>query len=284
MGLVLKQADVRGLDRLPLIRINYVVAAGIAFIGCVALGQQHISRSTAVLAAVTGGLFVAGLFIWMKAIQAAGLALSVVAMRTAIVVPTLASILIWHESPTTVQLVGIGVALLALGLVLSDVLQSGAHAHSTSSVPASETRIVSRAAPLWLAGLFLADGLVMVPALVFRKQLPQNESLPFQTAIFLSAAFITTLLYYLGKPRANTQTLKFGAALGAANLGNYLFLVLALTALPGIVVYPAIAAGEVGLLALAGVLIWRERIGVRGWFGIGLAAVALILVQLGRAG
>ena len=70
--------------------------------------------------------------------------------------------------------------------------------------------------------------------------------------------------------------------LGAANLGNYLFLVLALSVLPGIVVYPVIAAGEVGLMAVAGVAIWRERLGVPSWVGVGLAVAALVLLQVGR--
>ena len=85
MGLVLKRADARSLDRLPLIRTNYAVAAVIGFFASVALNQTHISNQTALLAAVTGVLFVAGLLIWVRAIQAAGLALSIVAMRTAVV-------------------------------------------------------------------------------------------------------------------------------------------------------------------------------------------------------
>ena len=65
--------------------------------------------------------------------------------------------------------------------------------------------------------------------------------------------------------------------------GNYLILVLALTALPGLVLYPVIAAGEVGLMAVAGMVLWKERVGVRSYPGIALAVVALLLIQLGRS-
>jgi multidrug transporter EmrE-like cation transporter len=140
-----------------------------------------------------------------------------------------------------------------------------------------------RSALLWLPLLFLADGLVMIPALVFRKELPLNETMPFQTIIFVAAFAVTTLLYYLRRPRLDPETLKWGALLGTANLGNYLFLVLALAALPGLVVYPVIAAGEVGLMAVAGVVLWKEKVGVRSWLGIALAVLALILIQLGKA-
>jgi len=290
MGLVLKHADARGVDRLPLIRINYAVAAALAFLAVVATGAPTISRPTAILAVVTGGLFVAGLLVWTQAIRAAGLALSVVAMRTAVVIPLLASVVIWRERPGPVQLAGVGLALLALVLVLRDVWRrnttvtrdmSEIRPGTSGSVP-SQTRPRVLGATFWLALLFLVDGLVMIPAQVFNKKLPAAENLPFQTVIFVSAFFVTTLLYYLGRRRVAPDTLRLGALLGAANLGNYLFLVMALAILPGVLVFPVMAAGEVGLAALAGTLVWRERVGAGGWVGVVLAVAALILVQLGR--
>jgi drug/metabolite transporter (DMT)-like permease len=319
MGLVLKRADARSLERLPLIRTNYAVAAIIGFIASVALGQAHISGPAALLAAVTGILFVAGLLIWARAIQAAGLALSVVAMRTAVVIPLFAAVLIWHEQPSILEVAGSFVALLALALVLSDVASrqtpvgdettARAEPHVTTKtqrhegaeggdmtglsdnpdrVPSPaisnpESRIQDPSARLWLLLLFIVEGLVMIPALVFRKELPLNETMPFQTVIFVSAFFVTTMLYYTRKPRVNPETLKWGALLGTANLGNYLFLVLALTVLPGLAVYPVIAASEVGLLAVAGVVLWKEKVGIRSWLGIALAVIAIVLIQLGKA-
>ncbi len=289
MGLVLKHADARGVDRLPLIRINYAVAAALAFLAVVGTGAPTISLPTAILAVVTGGLFVAGLLVWTQAIRAAGLALSVVAMRTAVVIPLLASFVIWREQPGPVQLAGIGLALLALALILRDVWRRNTTATrdvtEASRIPGhvpNQTRARVLGAAFWLALLFLVDGLVMIPAQVFDKKLPAAENLPFQTVIFVSAFFVTTLLYCLDGRRVTPDTLRLGALLGAANLGNYLFLVMALALLPGVVVFPVMAAGEVGLAALAGTLVWRERVGAGGWVGVVLAVTALILVQLGR--
>jgi len=250
-------------------------------------------------------------------------------MRTAVVIPLLASAIIWHERPAPLELIGSVVALLALSLVLSEVAarrtsvadnttakacparsyggeatrtapqdeiprqarndraargaERDAKTEPNSALIAHRSSLVGSSALLWLVLLFIADDLVMIPALVFRKELPLTETMPFQTVIFVSAFSVTTLLYYLRRPRLEPEILKWGALLGTANFGNYLFLVLALSVLPGLVVYPVIAAGEVGLLAIAGVVLWEETVGVRCWLGIALSVVAIVLIQLGKA-
>ncbi len=270
MGLVLKRADARGLPRLPLIRVNYAVAAVLAFFAAVAVGQTQISLRTAVLAVVVGVLFVAGLIFWVKAIEVAGLARSVVAMRLAVVIPVATSVVVWHERPAGFEIAGSVVAVLALALVIPGV---AARLHGDG------TR--GRHAWFWMLGVFAVNGMVNTGAKYFQQEMPQAENLPFQTVVFIAAFLVTTALYYIRKARVTRETLSHGAVLGVANLGNYLFLILALTMLPGTVVYPAAAAGEVGLMALAGVVIWREKVGLRCWLGIGLAVLALVLLQVG---
>ncbi len=273
MGLALRHAETRGLPRLPLVRVNYAVAALLAFLAAVATGQTTISRPTALFAVATGALFVAGLLVWLRAMQEAGLAFSVTAMRSAIVVPVLAGAVIWHERPTALELAGGGAAVVALVLVLLDVLRGRDTQRPRRSVAA-----------LWLGLLFAVDGLVMAAAQVFRHQLPPTEALPFQAMLFVAAFAVTSVLYFGRPERVDRSTLQLGALVGVANLGNYLFLILALALLPAVAVYPTIAAGEVGLSALAGVFIWRERVSLIGVAGIALAVLALVLVGIGGPG
>jgi drug/metabolite transporter (DMT)-like permease len=272
MGLVLKRSETAGLPRLPVIRTNYFAAAVLAFAGVLLTGQSHISRPTAILAAGTGVLFVAGILLWSKAISVAGLGLSVVAMRAAIAVPVLASVLVWRERPGPVQWLGTGLALCALVLVVWEQARAG----TGQGVRGSKGW-------LWLVLLFLADALVMLAAKAFREQLPQTENLPFQTVTFISAFFVATILGYVTGRRSDPGSFTYGSLLGAANLGNYLFLILSLSVLPGVVVYPAVAAAEVALAALLGILLWKERFGWRAWLGLSLALAALALIPLGRA-
>jgi drug/metabolite transporter (DMT)-like permease len=270
LGAVLKRVDAAGLERLPVIRMNYAMAAVLAFLAALATRNTYIAQRTVLLAVATGGLFVAGILVWAGTIRAAGLARSVVALRTAVVIPLLTAVLLWHERPTLPQLAGSGVALAALGLVLSEVAR-----------PAAGTA-VARSAPFWLVGLFLVDGPVMASAQVFARSVPREQVLPFQAVIFITGFAIASLIYFARRAKTTPTAFSWGALLGTANLGNYLFLVLALTLLPGVVVYPVIAAAEVGLMALAGAVIWHEKVGPRAWVGIGLAVVALVLIQLSK--
>jgi len=36
-------------------------------------------------------------------------------------------------------------------------------------------------------------------------------------------------------------------------------------------------------MAVAGVVLWKEKAGVRSWLGVALAVLALVLIQLGKA-
>ncbi len=271
MGLVLKDASNRRLERLPLIRVNYVVAAVLGFGVAVLTGGTNIGLRTVALGSITGAMFVAGLLCWTAAIRSAGLALSVVAMRTAVALPVLAAIVVWRERPGIMQVAGIALAVSALALVLVEVV------HTRGKLPRS------RSAPLWLAGLFLIDGLVMIPAQIFSRKIPPEETLPFQIVIFVVAFLVTSIIYHLRQERVSYKTVSHGALLGVCNLGNYLFLVLALRLLPGVVVYPVMGAAETALSAVAGAAIWKERFGLRGWLGVLLALLALVLVNLGRS-
>ena len=71
-----------------------------------------------------------------------------------------------------------------------------------------------------------------------------------------------------------------GSLLGLVNLAQLVFLLLALDALPAVVVFPVSAALGIALNALASIWFWRERPPPAGWAGIGLAGIAVILLNL----
>jgi multidrug transporter EmrE-like cation transporter len=70
-----------------------------------------------------------------------------------------------------------------------------------------------------------------------------------------------------------------GAILGVANLLQLLCLLLALRSLPAVVVFPVSAALGIVFNALASMLFWGERPAPRGWLGIALSVLAVVLLS-----
>ena len=265
MGLVATRADAAGVDRVAIIRTSFAVAAILAFFGAVITGSPHISRPSALLAIVLGIAFVLMFFFWVKSSRTAGTGMAIVALETAIAIPMLASVVFWHERLTWMEITQSVIALIAFGLLISEVVSK------VQTNPASPGWF-------WLAGLFTISGLVNTGAKLFQEKMVPQEIMPFLALLFISGFVVTTLLYYRRKSRVSRPALTYGAALGATNIGYYLFLILGLTILPGTVVYPVTAAGEIGLITLVGFAIQRKKLRFRGWLGIGLAVLALVLV------
>ena len=133
---------------------------------------------------------------------------------------------------------------------------------------------------LLLVALFLASGAANLSSKVFNEVCPANDNYQFQTMLFVVAFIVTTIICFVRKERVDRRTLEWGALLGAANLGSSVFLILALTAVSGTVAFPISAAAEVAVVAVLGRLVWREHLSRLSVLGLGLAVVALVLVNL----
>jgi drug/metabolite transporter (DMT)-like permease len=71
-----------------------------------------------------------------------------------------------------------------------------------------------------------------------------------------------------------------GLAMGAVNMAQLVFLLLALRALPAVVVFPLSAALGIAVNAGASMLLWGERPPPAGWLGIALAIGAVALLNM----
>jgi drug/metabolite transporter (DMT)-like permease len=97
--------------------------------------------------------------------------------------------------------------------------------------------------------------------------------------MFLAGALLTGLLLLSRGQSPRPAELRFGAGLGLPNFGSGAFLVLALQQMRGTIAFPAVNAGTLFLLVLAGLLFWRERAGRSGLAGLALTVVALVLIK-----
>lgn len=273
IGVIFKLARRVGIDRLGLLTVNYFVAMLLALgIGPDVALDGRASDITLLISVglLNGVLFVVGFGLYAAAIDRVGLALSAATMRISVLIPFVASWVIWHELPTTLQLPGMVVAVGAFGLM--------------ALAPADRNRrTVADHPAAMLALLFLVAGITDTTLKVYDEHLADFASRSTYLFVAFAGAFVSGVLYLFRSRRSlssalSVRTLAGGLALGLLNYGSVEFFLQALAELPGTLVFPVNHVAVLVGGTLLGVLIWKEVLSRSNWLGIGLACLALALL------
>lgn len=276
IGMIFKHASRLGLDRLSLITANYLSAFFISFLLLNTEGFQPGVELT-ILGLFTGGLFIAAFFVLALATAVAGMALAIAVMRLSVVIPFVASWVIWNEAPSTYQICGLIVAGAAFFLISR---RSQETVVADPAPPQPHEAAPSKRTFLTLLLLFLMGGMIDTMMKTFDEVFAADHS----TAAFMTMAFGVAFLLGLAlvagrRRRTDLRTVAWGFVLGAANVGSVEFFLSAIRQLSGPFVFPANNILLVIGSALLGVLFWREKLSRMNWLGVALAAIALILLN-----
>lgn len=317
IGMIFKHAGLRGMDRLSLLTANYAAAMAMGAV-LLTLGAREAagglapSLPLAALGVTTGALFIFGFFMLSLATEVAGMSLAVGVMRVSVVIPFLASWVIWDEVPSAAQGLGLALAGAAFFMIAKKGQSDGAaaappieHAQAAASVQPAEHVQADREAVsvtetvemkpaeatssarvfVVLAVLFVAGGTVDVLMKTFDEAFAATNSRALFLLMLFGVAFLIGLGLVLWRgaregrwPRG--RTLGWGVALGVVNYGSVEFILRAIRALSGPFVFPANNIAIVIGAALLGVYFWGEHLSRLNWAGLGLAAVALFLLNL----
>jgi drug/metabolite transporter (DMT)-like permease len=291
IAVIFKISEHRGLDRVALLTVNYavafVVAVALLATGVGAVGEGlALSPGLLALGVVTGALFIAGFVLFAYAIRVAGISLATGVMRLAVALPFLASWFVWGEVPSPAQVVGLAVAGAAFFLIARrDAPASTAHVVDVAGAgEGHEDRL--RVAGV-LALLFLAGGVVDIAMKTFDEAFAATNSRALFLLMVFGVAFAIGLVFVVMKgvrtgrwPRG--ATVAWGVGLGVVNYGSAEFILQAIARLSGPFVFPVNNIALVIGAALIGVWVWGERLSTANRFGLGLAALALVLLGMGR--
>ena len=310
IGMIFKYTGQRRMDRTALLTVNYAAAVGVAM-GLLALGGRTVSgglsadAALVILAVGTGALLIFGFFVLSLATDVAGMALAISVMRVSVVIPFLMSWIIWNEVPSVPQIVGLVLASGAFFLI--------ARRHRPASEPAPERIPASVGAtaeamspvkntpsaghadggdstPSWrvfgvLALVFISGGAVDVTMKTFEETFGAQNSRVLFLLFAFGIAFLIGLAVVLwrGLRRGmwpTSTTVGWGVILGIINYGSLEFILRAIEQLPGTFVFPVNNIAIVLLAAFLGVTVWGEQLTRTNRIGLGLAVVALLLLNL----
>lgn len=258
------------------ITANYLVAAILSF----AIHPEAYSfaglpgKNWFIFSCIIGATFILTFFLFALSAQKVGVAITSVTSKMSVVIPVSIGIFLYTEPLTVVKLVGIIVSLLAFYLIFKKK---------------SNTKIDYRLIILPIF-LFLGNGTNDSLTKHATTKLPGfgNDFMLFLGVVF-TVSFIIGLIIWLVSwfrtkdkgLRISTRSILAGAWLGLLNFGSSYYFIVALGYFDSSVFFPIFNVSIVGLSALSGFFLFREKLLPVNWFGIFLAVCAIILVALG---
>lgn len=267
-GALMKVAGQRGYAPTPVAAINYVLATVVsAFVSRGDPAGYHIPP-VLLIGAVAGVCYVVGFYVNFSAIERAGLSVAQPTVGMAVVIPTLASIALWHEQPTALQvlaIVAVGVAMVLVGASAGSNGGKGKHAASTAVI---------------LAALFANQGLVLAAPKVLEEAGHGAQRWPYVTALFAAASLGACARWVAGRDRVSWGGVLVGTGLGLSNVAATAFMSIALATLPGIIVFPVSSVGPMLIGIALGMAVWGERPGRGALIGTAIAVPAVLLLSL----
>jgi len=248
--------------------VNYVVCTA----GLMAWGAWKTLGDNSLfiwfLGIFTGFMYVLCLWLFNKAIQAEGLALSTTMMRLSAAIPTLGSLIFFSETTGLFQALGIGLAFACLPLASREPLRfRGSDKNTFQGI-------------VWGLLLFGAYGITDFIFKIQAELAPRADAKAFLATIF-GTALIFTLPRLKGLKRPGPACLIWGTSLGVTNDLATWFWILALSHLPGAIAYPTLGLGVIAVTTLVSLVVWKERLRPVNYLFLAMACVAIFLINAG---
>jgi multidrug transporter EmrE-like cation transporter len=259
------------IHNLQAITVNYLVASSMGFlIHPEAFSFAELpSRDWFVISCIVGAVFIMVFFVFALSAQKVGVAVTAVSSKMSVVIPVSIGIMAYGESLNSVKIAGILASLLAFYLTFKK----------------KENQKVDKRFVLLPVLLFLGNGTNDT----FTKHATMfyvgNEYLLFLANVFLVSLVVGVTMLLItassGSLKFTGRSLLAGVWLGLLNFGSSYFFLLSLGIFESSVFFPIFNVSIVSGAALAGLLLFKEKLSAVNWTGIFLAICAILLITLG---
>ena len=264
---LLKLAQSRDGQLLPAALVNYVAATLLSLAAIALWPAGHPHAASLWLGAATGIAYAVSLLGLETVMRIGGVSIAVAVLQLSVVVPTVASLLFFHERLDGLQGIGVMLALIALPL-----LSRARAATETERAPVAVVAVA-------LVLLFGVTGVSGVTVKAFQVYAPSGDRFVFAAVLFGFASLVTAIATWVRRVPWGPLALPVGGAVGLTNLLQLVFTLSAFAALPAVVVFPVSSALTVVLNTLLAMRFWAERPDRRARVGIGLAVVSAVLLN-----
>ena len=265
-GLIVSFAQRRRANLYVVGAINYTLATCFHLVLHARVGGWTPLRPTLIIGLLGGLAYVGGFFLLFPTMKLRGVSISTAMLRLAVIIPMLVGLVLWGERLTTLQAVGVILAMISLPLL-------------TLRPAEGLGGLKSRSVVLLLA-LFIINGGCMLSVRGFTQTGIEGQSSLFLAILFGTAALIATTVWLFHREGTSRRDLLPGVMLGVDNALANLALVAALGRLPGVLVFPFYSSVGMVFSVVFAHLVWHERINRLELGGMAIAVVAVVLANV----
>ena len=259
-----KFGQTRGFHSHVVVSTNYLVLAAILSTYLFLEDGFVLSRPGLITGLVTGSVFVASLFAMTSALSRAPGSAVFTAFRISVAIPVAAGLILWEEPSAPIQLVGVVLTLVALVLM-------------TSGMDASY-HIRRWKLFFILVAVFLLQGISHSCLRSVHYNGLDQEHLGILVVVGWTAGVIGWISIFLRGRRPRIPELKLGTFIGIYNSLALTVFLIALSKMPGTLVFPVLGCSVVLLDNLTAHFFWKEHLNYVARVGVGVAVIAIFLV------
>ena len=261
-----------GLDNHQALMWNYVFATVTGFLMCGRFDtvSELVGEAWFGLSLLTGFWFIFTYLLMTASTQSSGITVTSLSSKLSVVLPTMAGVLLFHETLGWRVAVGIVLALVALVLVLGGGGRS------------SEGRQKSN----WLLPMLIFFGTGTGDILMkLNEQRNHADDMSFMIAFIYMIAMLFGVLLVVsdllrGKSKWQNKSIVGGIALGIINFFSTYCIFHAMRCFDNVILFPVYNIGVVSLTALTGWLLFKEKLTWKNYLGLAVAIIAVILISV----
>jgi len=245
--------------------VNYlfcmVLAAGFTGVDkLIPLGDG--AKGTVLMGAVNGVLYLVSFIMFQVNVRRNGVVLSSTFMKLGLLVPMVLSVFLFGELPTTVQIVGFVIAIVAI-LMINLEKDNGGNGFK-----------------IGLILLLLCGGMADAMSKVFEEVGKSSFSEQFLFYTFAVALVLCIGVMVYKKQHIGKKELAFGIMVGIPNFFSAKFLLKSLETVDAVIAYPSFSVATILIVTLVGVAAFKEKLKKRQWAALCIILVALVLLNI----
>ena len=244
---------------------NYLTAASIMALLVLSNGGGNVSAFTIGLGAMTGLTYSAGMYLNLKLMGKRGAAITSSMIQLAVLIPIGVSVFFYGETISSTQLIGIILAVSSLPLL--------------AAKPMEKLELDREVIPMILVAITVVGFSQLSSKILVQSGLEAQNNY-FFLAVFSSAALLVSPLAWRNRSGIKRRDGLFGLGVGMFNVAANRFLLLALTTLPGAIVFPVSSAGSLLLVSISAIILFKEKVSQVNLAGILLTLAAVVLINL----